>query len=176
MTDQSPPSARLVKLTDAQRELAMTRWALLRPHLDDEVALAVVARQAGVPLRTVQRWLACYRESGLAGLARRPRSDRGQRTVPDQLVTLIEGMALRRPPPSAATIHRQVIEVATGQGWPVPSYSTAHAIVAGLDPGLRMLALEGTKRYQEVFDLVYRRQAAGRCVHRTDARLHRFPS
>jgi putative transposase len=34
-----------------------------------------------------------------------------------------------------------------------------YAIVAGLDPGLVTLAHEGTKRYEEVFDLVYRRQA-----------------
>jgi putative transposase len=114
-----------------------------------------------VPLRTLQRWLARYRNSGLAGLGRRPRSDRGQRALPEQLVTVIEGMALRRPPPSAATIHRQVIDLAGEQGWPAPSYATVYAIVAGLDPGLRTLAHEGTKRYQEVFDLVYRRQAAG---------------
>nr|WP_142383324.1 DDE-type integrase/transposase/recombinase [Mycobacterium intracellulare] len=42
--------------------------------------------------------------------------------------------------------------------WPT---CTVYAIVAGLDPGLRMLAHEGTKRYEEVFDLVYRRQASG---------------
>jgi putative transposase len=160
VTDQSPPAARLVELTNVQRELAMTRWALLRPHLDDGVALAEVARQAGVPLHTVQRWLACYRESGLAGLARRPRSDRGNRALPEQLVTVIEGMALRRPPLSAATIHRQVLDVAGERGWPTPSYATVYAIVAGLDPAMVTLAHEGTKRYEEVYDLVYRRQAS----------------
>jgi putative transposase len=146
-------------LTEAQREQAMTRYAVLRPHLENGTALAETARQAGVALRTAQRWLASYRRSGLVGLARSARSDRGRRPWPDQLVTLIEGLALRRPAPSAATIHRQVTEIAPQRDWPVPSYSTVYAIVAGLDPGLRMLAHEGTKRYEEVFDLVYRRQA-----------------
>jgi hypothetical protein len=40
----------------------MARFALLRPHIEDGVALAGAAREAGVPLRTAQRWLARYRE------------------------------------------------------------------------------------------------------------------
>ena len=148
-------------LTEAQREQAMARYEVLRPHLENRIALAEAARQAGVALRTAQRWLASYRERGLVGLARRARSDRGRRAVSDQQVTLIEGLALRRPALSAASIHRQVAEIAVEHDWPVPSYSAVYAIVAGLDPGLRMLAHEGTKRYEEVFDLVYRRQAGG---------------
>jgi len=42
---------------------------VLRPHLEDGVPLAQVAREAGVPERTAQRRLARYREGGLAGLA-----------------------------------------------------------------------------------------------------------
>jgi hypothetical protein len=30
----------------------------------------------------------------------------------DELVTLIEGLALRRPPPTVAWIHRQALDVA----------------------------------------------------------------
>lgn len=148
------------ELAGAQRELAMARWALLRPHLDEGVPLAEAARQVGVALRTARRWLARYRAEGLTGLARQTRSDKGQRALPTQLVILIEGMALRRPPPSAATIHRTALELAGEHGWPAPSYSTVYAIVAGLDPAMVTLAHEGTKRYGEVFDLVYRRQAS----------------
>ncbi|MBP2371753.1 Mu transposase C-terminal domain-containing protein [Pseudonocardia parietis] len=146
-------------MTEAQRELAMARFAVLRPHLDDGVALTAAARHAGVPVRTAQRWLARYREAGLAGLARRSRVDRGRRRVPEQLVTLIEGMALRIPRPSAATIHRTIRAMAGEHGWPVPSYATVYAIVADLDPALTTLAHEGAKRYEEVFDLVGRREA-----------------
>ncbi len=42
----------------------------------------------------------------------------------------------------------------------VPSYSTVYAIIRGIDPALRTLAVDGAKRYAEVFELVYRRQAA----------------
>jgi putative transposase len=41
--------------------LAMERFAVLQPHLEENVPLARAARQAGVPVRTAERWLARYR-------------------------------------------------------------------------------------------------------------------
>ena len=137
----------------------MTRWRLLAPHVEGGVPLARIAEHSGVGERTLQRWAARYRSAGLAGLARAGRADRGQRRIPADLRLLIEGLALRRPPPSVATIHRQVAGVADDLGWPVPAYATVHAVVRGIDPGLAVLAHEGTKRYKELFDLVYRREA-----------------
>jgi putative transposase len=147
-------------LSEAQRTVALARFTLLKPHLEDGVPLVRVAAAAGVPLRTAQRWLARYRTNGLAGLTRPARSDKGRRRLPAELVLLIEGLALRRPPPSLATVHRQAAEVAKHQGWPVPSYATVYAIARRLDPALVTLAREGTKRYREVFELVHRREAA----------------
>lgn len=149
----------LAGLDDAQREAAMRRWAVLRPHVEEGVPLAVAAREAGVPLRTAQRWLARYRADGLGGLARTARTDRGQRRVPVELVRLVEGLALSRPRPSVATIARRAARVATEHGWPVPSYSTVHAIVAGMDPHLLTLAHEGPVALRDRYELVYRRQA-----------------
>jgi putative transposase len=159
LDDDAP--AELVELSDTQRNQVMRRWSVLRPHLEDDVALTEAAAAAGVPLRTVQRWLSGYREAGLAGLARRRRADAGHRSLPGQQVALIEGLALRRPALSATTIHRQVLDLADEYGWPRPSYSTVYSIIAGLDPAMMTLAHEGTKRYEEVYELVYRRQAAG---------------
>lgn len=137
----------------------MRRWAVLRPHVQDGVLLAVAAREAGVPLRTAQRWLARYRADGVVGLARTARADRGQRRVPAELVRLIEGLALSRPRPSVATIARRVVRAATAQGWPAPSYSTVHTIVAELDPHLLTLAHDGPVALRDRYELVYRRQA-----------------
>jgi putative transposase len=146
-------------LDDAQRQTAMRRWAVLRPHVQDGVSLAVAAREAGVPLRTAQRWLARYRADGLVGLARAARVDRGRRRVPAELIRLVEGLALYRPRPAVATITRRVARAATAQGWPVPSYSTVHAIVAELDPHLLTLAHDGPVALRDRYELVYRRQA-----------------
>ena len=80
--------------------------------------------------------------------------------MPPELQLLIEGLALRRPPPTIATVHRQAAEVAREQGWPVPGYAAVYDVVRSIDPAMATLAHEGSKRYKEVFDLVHRREAA----------------
>jgi hypothetical protein len=43
VTGQDGSSARFVELSGARREQAMDRWALLRPHIEDGVALTEMA-------------------------------------------------------------------------------------------------------------------------------------
>ncbi|MFL5806076.1 MAG: tyrosine-type recombinase/integrase [Roseiflexaceae bacterium] len=75
-------------------------------------------------------------------------------------VRAIEGLALQRPPPSAATIHRQIGPIAREHGWPVPSYTSVYDIIQQLDPALITLAHHGPKVYGETFDLIHRREAS----------------
>lgn len=137
----------------------MGRWKALQPHLDDGVPLARAAADAGVALRSARRWLAWFRRDGLAGLARAPRSDRGTRRLEEDLVGLVEGLVLRRPAPSVATVHRTACAVATERGWPLPSYSTVWRVARALDEPLLALAQRGTRAYEDAYDLVYRREA-----------------
>jgi putative transposase len=51
-----------------EREEAMRRFEVLRPHIEGGARLSHAADASGVPLRTAQRWLADYRRDGLAGL------------------------------------------------------------------------------------------------------------
>src|SRR5215207_435266 len=104
--DGSP--APLTALSEKERERALDRFRLLRPHLEDGVPLTRLAETDGIALRTAQRWVQRYRAQGLAGLARRPRADRGATAFPPELIGLIEGLALQRPPPTAAAIHRRL--------------------------------------------------------------------
>ena len=100
------------------------RLAVLSPHLYDAVSLSVAAKRAGVPLRTAQRWLTNYRADGASALARSGRTDRGGWRIPAELVELIEGLALRRPPPQIAQVYRKVVEVAAERGLRAPSYNS----------------------------------------------------
>ena len=59
----------LTGLTETDRRLAMSRFEVLRPYLEDGVPLARADAASRTPLRTAQRWLHRYRASGLAGLA-----------------------------------------------------------------------------------------------------------
>lgn len=153
--DGRPP---LTSLRDEDRATALERFHLLRPALEEGVPLTRLAHLHGLPLRTARRWVALYRQQGLCGLVRKERADRETHRFPPELVQLIEGLALRRPPPTAASIQRRVAAIAAEQGWPVPSYSTVHALIGQLDPGLVTLAHEGAKAYKERFDLLYRRE------------------
>ena len=122
--------------------------------------LTHVARHHGIPLRTAQRWLAQYRRDGFVGLARRQRSDRRQpHGLHSELKQVIEGFALRKPPPTAALVHRQVREVALRKGWPVPNYHRVYRVMQHLDPAMVSLAHDGSKTYRNTYDLLYRREA-----------------
>src|SRR5215831_12813364 len=154
---QNPP--RVAALAEEQRQLAMQRFAVLRPHLEEDVPLAQAARHAGVAVRTAERWLARYRRMGLAGLARPVRRDADGHRLPADLITFIEGMGLKKPRASAATIHRRLTRVAKAQGWPVPSYSTVYAILAALDPAMVTLAHEGAAAFRNRYELIHRHRA-----------------
>ena len=159
MEDKSNAAPALAELSDAQRRHAMTRFAVLQPYLEGDTPLACIARDAGVPSRTVERWLACYRRDGLAGLARRVRGDAGTHRLPTDLVTLIEGMGLKKPRSSAALIHRRATKFAKAAGWPLPSYGTVHAILARLDPAMVCLALDGSAAFRDRSELIHRHRA-----------------
>ncbi|WP_143514696.1 MULTISPECIES: helix-turn-helix domain-containing protein [Primorskyibacter] len=78
-------------------EEAIRRFAVLRPHLEEDASLVVVARAADIPIRTAQRWLVRYGLEGLGGLESKTRSDRDIRKLPENLVALIEGWRFTNP-------------------------------------------------------------------------------
>lgn len=150
----------LTEFTEEERRTALERFEVLRPCIEKGVSVTTAAAQARLGRRTVVRWLTAYKRHGLRGLVRKRRSDRRQRRdVPGELVRLVEGLALQKPAPSTATVHRTVAEVASQRGWPKPSYSRVYSIIQDIDPGLVCLAVEGTKAYRERFDLLHRREA-----------------
>jgi len=155
-----PALAQLSDYPEAVRAVALARFAQIRPHLEEGVPLPTLARQQGCSVRTMERWVQAYRRSGLQGLCRQPRADRNIPRLDSRLIPVIEGLALRVPTPSTANIHRQVVALADQQGWPAPSYSSVYAVIRRIDPGLRTLALDGAKQYQETYDLLYRREAS----------------
>jgi putative transposase len=153
----APPP--LTSFSASERQRAQDRYAILKTYLEQDVSVALVAKNADIPVQTLRDWLRRYQKYGLAGLARKERHDKGNHRISAKLKKVIEGLALRTPPLSAASIHRQINVTATTIGEPCPSYMTVLRVVKGLEPGLITLAHEGTKAYGENFDLLYRREA-----------------
>lgn len=87
----------------ARMSIAATRWQVVRRHAEDGESLTQIAQDAGLALRTVQRWNAAYRRAGIAGLAPVEPLKRGRRTHPD-LQAFIEGLALSKPRRSIAAM------------------------------------------------------------------------
>jgi len=79
-------------------------------------------------------------------------------------VELIVSLALRRPAPQIAQVHRRVVEVAGQRGLPAPSYNSVRRVIHRLDRGLLALAHHDPDVYRDEFELVLRRET----VHPND--------
>lgn len=138
---------------------AVERWRVLRLHVEDQIPIAVLARETGISARTLHRWHQLYRNGGDAALDPHPRADKGVRRTAPETVAFIERLALTRPRPSIATLHRLAAADAQQRELPAPSYATVRQIVRALDPALVTLALEGPASYRDKHELVFRRRA-----------------
>ncbi|EFH79870.1 helix-turn-helix domain-containing protein [Ktedonobacter racemifer] len=74
----------LAELTEEQRAEAYRRYEVVRACVEEGIAQTVVARERGVPVKTLQRWVRQYREYGLCGLARQARADRGTQRMSEE--------------------------------------------------------------------------------------------
>jgi len=138
---------------------AVERWRVLRLHVEDQIPIAVLARETGISARTLHRWHQLYRNGGVAALDPRPRADKGVRRTAPETVAFIERLALTRPRPALATLHRLAAVHAQQREQSAPSYATVRQIVRALDPALVTLALEGPVSYRDKHELVFRRRA-----------------
>lgn len=144
-----------------ERKLALERFRLLEPHLQNGRELRSVSEGSGVTFRTLQRWVANYKRQGLAGLVRKERTDVGERrTTSPRMREAIEGLALEKPPLPLSSVHRQAKQFAQMIGEPAPTYWIVRDIVRSLPSDLRTLAQHGSRRFGELYDLVHRREAS----------------
>jgi len=150
----------LGEVPEEARELAMSRFRLIQPHLEKNQPLQTVAADGKVPFRTAQRWVSQYRKFGLIALIRKTRVDRGaRRVISPKLKAAIEALALESPPLPVRSIWRQIRQFAETIGEPPPRYGLVYDLIRELPVGLLTLAHRGGKTYSEKFDLVHRREA-----------------
>jgi putative transposase len=128
----------------------LMRWQILRRHIEDGVPLTTLAAHEGIGLRTLQRWHAAHKRDGISGPVTVNRGTTHRRTIPE-LIALVGGLALVKPPLPIAAIARKANRVAADRDWPPISYSTVRSITTGLDSGMRTLAQQGTAAYRDTY-------------------------
>jgi putative transposase len=146
-------------LDEQRRKQAMVRFAMLRPYLEEGVPLTRAAGDAGVPVRTAERWLAPLPLGRPGWPSTLGPTRRRHATVAFGPRRSGRGHGAETAQSSAAAIHRRVGAAAKAQGWRIPSYGTVHAIIAALDPGMVTLAQDGPAAFRDRFDLVHRHRA-----------------
>lgn len=140
---------------------ALERFQIIQPFLENEVPLPKIANHYGYNISTLKRWITTYKNEGLGGLERKKRSDKGKRQlISRELEQLTEALILNKPPISLAAIHRKISEVAKTKGQIVPSYRVIWDIAQKIDPALVVLAQEGSKSYNQEYELIFRREAS----------------
>jgi putative transposase len=150
----------LTEFTEKERQQAFDRYNTIASFIDGNIKLTVIANNVGIAYQTLYSWVRKYRSKGLVGLIDKERSDSGKRrSVNKEMKTLVEGLALQKPPLSIAAIHRKVIDVAKKNNWHIPVYQTVYSIVKSLPKALTTLALEGNKEYKDKYDLLYPRKS-----------------
>lgn len=141
-------------------KIPIDKFKIIQPYLDKTSTLISISKNAGVSIRSLNRWVNQYNQNGLEGLKSKSRKDKGgYRNLPENLVHMIEGMALHKPKRTVASIYRQVIIYARSNELTIPSYSTVYKIINKISPDLITLAHDGSKSYQQKFDLLYIREA-----------------
>ena len=97
------------ELSESDRTIALSRFKIIQPFLEDGVTLPNIVATDNISLSTARRWVSRYRQDGLTGLVRNQRQDKGvHRCLNEEVKNLIEGLALQKPPKSIAHIHRQI--------------------------------------------------------------------
>ena len=139
-------------------DLAYKKFQIIRPFLEEGVQIAEIAKNHGIAESTAWRWVKNCRQFGITGLSRKTRSKSGI-NVSGHLLKIIEGLALKTPRLSVASIQRAIKPVAAKNNEPIPSYSTIYRVVQAIDPSLLELAHNGINTYMDKYDLVHRTEA-----------------
>ena len=148
-------------MSKQQIESALEKYRIILPYLEEEVSLPKIAERYNLGLKTLKRWVKTYRDKGLTGLDRKSRSDKdARRYLTKDLEEMIEALALRETPTTLTAIHRKVVEIAEKKKLKAPSYDIVRGVVKNIDPALVKLAQEGTKAYDQAYELVFRREAS----------------
>ena len=107
------------ELAAETRDIALSRFRLLEPHLEQGRSLRIVAADAGVPFSDGATMGGTIPEVRTDGT--REQDPKRSRRFSPKMRAVIEGLALERPPIPIASICRQIRQFAEVRGESAPS-------------------------------------------------------
>lgn len=150
----------LSQLSEEEKNNAFHKYKIIEPYITKSSTLKSVAAMSGISLRTLNIWIKKYRNSGVAGLARKTRNDKGTTRVYDiQLQKAIEGIYLSGQHLTSANIHHLIKRYCQHKNLTSPSYRTVCKIIERIPDDLITLGIQGTKAYQQKYDFLHIRSA-----------------
>ncbi len=127
------------------------------------------AKKTGKSARTIRYYLADYRDARLAGLARRPRSDKGNRhSINGDMEELIQAIRLTNPDWSDRAVLEEACKMARVLGEPEPSEFHVRDIVDRIPAPIRALADGREREFRNKYKITYRLQWGDRIVIQLD--------
>lgn len=142
-----------------KKRTSFEKYQLIKPLIEKESSAIEIEKISGVPARTLRYWIAQFKISGLTSLERKQRSDKNNyRSLPADLVEITKGFALQKPRMPITSILRKVTIIAQKRNIKLPSYDTIYKIVKSISPALLTLAIDGSKVYQQKYELLFRRE------------------
>lgn len=142
------------------RKNVIGKFKVIQSYLEDRSTLTSIAKDTGISIRSLHRWVNQYHVNDLDGLQVKIRNDKGRyRGISENLAQVIEGLALQKPKRTKAAIHRQIVCYARENKLPIPSYAIVSKVINNISPDLVSLAHDGIAPYQQKYDLLYIREA-----------------
>ena len=87
------------------KKSAFDKFKVIQLYLEDKATLISIAKDSGISIRSLHRWIDQYKVHGLDGLKSKARNDKGcHRQLTENLAQVIEGLALQEPKRSVAAI------------------------------------------------------------------------
>lgn len=127
------------------------------------------AKKTGKSARTIRYYLADYRDARLAGLARRPRSDKSNRhSINGDMEELIRAIRLTNPDWSDRAVLEEACKMARVLGEPEPSEFHVRDIVDRIPAPIRALADGREREFRNKYKITYRLEWDGKIVLQFD--------
>ena len=150
----------LATLTEAELEIVFERRQLLG-DLAGKTSVTnteaqMQATQVGVSVRTIWNYLGAYRTYGLAGLAPRPRSDRGSHHgISERMIQIVEGIRLSHLDWSVRAVWEEAQKKAFSLGEPETTEHQVRSICDHIPAPVKLLADGRRNEFRNKFRITY---------------------